>query len=135
MEIPTLTVRTLPHDEWPKLWDAPGPLPQWLQGKLPPAESTVITVIEDAEGKIRGYWVIFSAVHLEPLYLDEAVRHHPKAAVELMREVGENLKEYGVTAAFGIIGDADLETVAPMAQRAGFEQLPGTLYAIRLGDD
>jgi hypothetical protein len=134
MEVSTLSVRTLPVEEWAKLHDAPGPLPQWLQGKLPPADSTVITVIEDAAGQIHGYWVIFSAVHLEPLYLSESVRHHPKAAVQLMQEVGKNLKEYGVTAAFGIIGDADLDTVAPMAQRAGFEQLPGTLYAIRLND-
>lgn len=127
-----MNVRTLPTDEWHKLHDAPGPLPEWLDGTTPDPDQTIITVIEDDDGAIKGYWVLFNAVHAEPLYLDESIRHHPKMGLALMAAVGDHLRKHDVKAAFGIIGDADVKTVAPMAQRAGFKRLPGTLYAIRL---
>jgi hypothetical protein len=131
-----MKVRTLPHEEYPKLRDAPGPMGDWIKelGAPDPAH-TIVTVVEDADGVIHGYWVLFDAVHAEPLYLDEAARHQPKVAAALIREMRAHCKGLGGGAVFGIIGDADHSVVAPMAERIGFEPLPGRLYAVRLSSE
>ena len=119
------TTRVLPPEEFHRLSSFPGPL-QALQGTPDPEHTRVVVVEQD--GQIVGYWVLFNAVHAEPLWLDPSVRHKPKVALGLFAAVVSELQSAGVQSVFAIIGDPERETVGPMAERAGLVPLPGTLY-------
>ena len=120
-----LTVRTLPPEERHKISQANGPMHDYPTGQLP--ENARIVVLEK-EDTIVGYWVIFDAVHIEPLHLDPEVRNMPKAAMGLLAQVYTELQDAGVRSVFGIIDDADVPIVGAMAEQLGLKPLPGKIY-------
>ncbi|KKM71146.1 hypothetical protein LCGC14_1433570 [marine sediment metagenome] len=122
----TLTVRSLPPEEYPRILDAPGPLSE-LPG-LPDPDHSRIIVLEDADGQIRGYWLLFNAIHAEPLYLAPEVRQRAKAGRDLLRQVYTELREAGVQTVFAVVSPEDLDTIGPMAEHLGLHPLPGTIY-------
>ena len=119
-------VRLLPPEEFHRIASFPGPL-HALQG-VPDPEHTRVIVAEQGD-QIVGYWVLFNAVHAEPLWLDPIVRHKPKIAQDLLAAVLSELQSAGAQSVFAIIGDPELDTIGPMAERVGLVPLPGTLYA------
>ena len=129
-----MIVRELPPEEYDRLRDAGGPFGTALRGDLPlpDPEHTRIGVIEDATGTIKGYVVLFDALHVEPVWFDEDIRHRPKAGAKMLDWVVGEVKRTGADSAFGIILEADQATVAPFAAKLGFTPLPGQLYAVRI---
>lgn len=77
-------------------------------------------------GQILGYWCLYNAVHLEPLYLDPEARHRHGVVRALWGGVLGRMRELGITAAHATVGDADLATNLPLATKLGFQVIPGT---------
>lgn len=124
---PPITARTLRPDEMSRLAEAGGPMhgypsPETLAG------STKIVVLE-REGAIVGYWVVADTVHIEPLWLDPSVRHHPRAAMDLLQQVYTELQNAGVGSVYAIIDEGNLEQMGPLARRVGLTEVPGRIFA------
>lgn len=129
-----MIVRELPPCEYARMREAGGPFGEALRGNLhlPDPAHTRIGVIEDATGAIKGYVVLFDALHVEPVWFDEDIRNRPKAGAKMLEWVVREVKATGADSAFGIILEADQATVAPFAAKLGFTPLPGKLYAVRV---
>lgn len=126
------TVVDLPFARWgevtgPDAIDGPLKGMQLAEGSL-----TYCPAVEDATGKILGYWPIFPAVHAEPLFLDPSVRSNVAVARQLIAAVLAIFQQHTIPYAFGIIGDADVEQTGPMAETFGFTRVPGQLYALKV---
>lgn len=133
-----MIVRTLPSDELTKMRQVGGPLGDWLrsQNNDLDADHTRVVVMENAQGEIKGYMVLFDTLHVEPLWFDDDVRgKHPIAATRMVQHALDEARSTGAQSAFGIILEADKATVAPLAMKLGFTPLPGQLYAIRFAPD
>lgn len=119
------TLRELPPDEWHRLTQIPGP----LAGRdLQPSDSARIIVVESPAGAIVGYWPAFAMVHLDLLYTDAEVRHHPKVQFALLGAMATMLQQLGVRSVCAVIADADQPDNGRMAEKLGLQPLPGTLY-------
>jgi len=129
-----MIVRELPACEFHRMRQAGGPLGEALrdQLRLPDPDHTRIGVVEDATGAIKGYVVLFDALHVEPIWLDPDIRHQPKTGAKMLDWMVRKLRSCGAESAFGIILEADQATVAPLAAKVGFTPLPGQLYAVRV---
>lgn len=79
-------------------------------------------------GKLVAYWMLFDAVHVEPLWISPEERGNPTLARQLWAQVRGILDACKVPLAFAIIGDGALSTNAPMAARLGFKPMPGNLF-------
>lgn len=78
--------------------------------------------------KLVGYWMLYDAVHVEPLWVAPEERKNPRLVRQLWGKVAEKLVESGTPMAYATIGDAALELNAPMAMRLGFKPLPTNLF-------
>ena len=83
-------------------------------------------------GKVVAYWMMYDAVHVEPLWIAPEERGNPAIARPLWTKVVETLVEVGTPMAYAMIGDGALEQNAPMALRLGFRPLSGNLFYILL---
>lgn len=118
-------IRELPEAEWYRLQELPdGP---YAEVSLPPSDTCRIVVIEQ-DRQLLGYWVISAAIHLDPLYLDPSVRHHPRLALAFTGAVVHTLQRTGARFAYAVIADLQPENAA-MAAHLGFVRVPGALYA------
>lgn len=121
------TVRVLPADEFVRLQAFE---PFASQG-LPHPDHTVIVVAEQGR-EIVGFWGLFNAVHVEPLWIAEAHRQRPGLVRRLWDTIVTVLAQHGVQTAFALIAYQDQAQNLPMAQRLGFARLPGDLYFVRV---
>lgn len=119
-------VRQLPPAEWDRLQTAPGPV-QAIAGLDPTTDPAHFVVIEDLTGAIVGYWALFPAWHVEPLYMDVAVRHHPKVAMALIGAMTSLLQSLRIESAYAVVKDSVLPVNGPMAEALGFYR-EGTLF-------
>lgn len=127
-------VRELPAEEYPRLSTLSGPLAGiFTSGHLPSPDSTRFIIAEHA-GQIVAYWPIFNAVHMEPLWIDPAHRGDGVIGRALIEGAVEALKGAHVGYAFAIIGDQDQPANGQMAERLGFDKVPGTLYGLDLSE-
>ena len=119
-------VRELPRAEFGKLAACDPFVPYaW---KLEKIRARVIDAETAETGQIVACWAAFDAVHLDPLWIAAAYRRRPKLALQLLDAMRAVLAECGVSSALAIIADP---TVAAMAERLGFEPIPGQLYLLR----
>lgn len=118
------TIRELPQSAYPRLAQLPGPLHGQI---LPQTDQIRVAVAEDATGQIVAYWVLSNVVHGDPLWLDPSVRGNPVVAAGLLTQLGAILQSCDVRALYVVIADP---AVAALAERLGFEQVPGALYGI-----
>lgn len=124
-----MEVRVLPKDAFDRLDGIGGPL-ETLPEPLDP-EQTIVIVAEDA-GVIVGYWVLFDAVHAEPLWIDPDHRNRPQLAVLLLQTLLTELRAHGIQTVCGIIGDPEAAVMEPMARKVGMQPLPGRLWGGRV---
>jgi hypothetical protein len=124
-----ITRRTLAPDESQKAIDAGGPL-QDLQLDATKLAEMSIAVVED-DGEIIAYWVVWYALHLEPLWVREDHRTSPVVIKQIVQQVQEIVIATEMPAAFCVVEDVEAgETVARYADRLGFMRAPGTLYYV-----
>jgi hypothetical protein len=121
-------VRELEPDEWDRLrgippFDRVGPMD--AAGR---AGHVRMVVAETPDGKIVGYWMLFDAVHAEPMWIAEEFRHNPALIRRLWGKTRELLQEAGIPVAFAFIAEGALPTNLPQALRLGFQPLKGELF-------
>lgn len=124
-----ITRRTLPPAESQRAIDAGGPL-QDLKLDATKLADMAIAVVED-DGAIVAYWVVWYALHLEPLWVRDDHRKSPAVIRQIVQQVQEIVVATDAPAAFCIVEDVDAgEVVAQYADRLGFMKAPGTLYYV-----
>ncbi len=121
-------IRELPPEEWSRLLAFQ---PFDTQG-LPPTPTSRIMVAEvgGPGGAIVGYWGIFMAIHIEPLWIAPEYRKRPGVVRRMWRGIQSLLADLGADTAFACIFEADAPN-KPLAQKLGFVEAPGKLYFIR----
>ncbi len=128
MPTPTLpTVRLLTGEEYQRLLS----FEPFQSGGLPSPEVSRILVAE-LDGAIVGFWGLFNAVHVEPLWIAEEHRKRPGLVRRLWSAVADQLRSVGVYTAFACIADRDAAQNVPLAMRLGFERVQGDLYVVRI---
>lgn len=116
---------TLPPDQFYRLRDAGGPLADVDPEKLKEMSIAVVEV----DGLIVAYWVVFYALHVEPLWIAEAFRRSPSVVGGIVREMQTIVEATQEPAAFCVIDAGDAAPlVASYADRLGFHEAPGKLY-------
>lgn len=124
---PIPTLRVLPDEDYPRLLA----FEPFATGGLPsPAVSRIL--VAELGGDIVGFWGLFNAVHVEPLWIHPDHRSRPGLIRRLWTAVQSELRAAGVFTAFACIADRDAAQNVPLALRQGFERVPGDLYMIRL---
>lgn len=134
--------RTLEPGELQQAIDAGGPLQemQIQADKIKEMAIAVVEVMTDAtvdplhsEWRIVAYWVVWYALHTEPLWIAPDYRKHPGVVGGIVEEMQRIVEASGEPSAFCVIEDGDLaETVRGYATRLGFLQAPGTLHYLVL---
>ena len=129
----SLNARVLPPDSWVRILQEQPESPlaqQWSIHGIPDATHAHVCVVE-RDGRIVGSWMIFAAIHVEPVYIQPDART-PSIIKALLERTVQTLQDDGITIAFAVIADVDLLENAPMAHHLGFQKAPGELYFVRV---
>lgn len=118
-----MTIRQLPFEEWDRLDGFP-----IATNGLPNPDTSVIFVIESAEGEIVGTWEAITPVILEGLWLRDDYRR-TTAMGRLLSEMKSFLRSIHVDKAFTLVQTSD---VLELAHKAGFETIPGEFLVLDL---
>lgn len=104
---------------------APGPIGErWAaRGDV---EAVVITV-EAEDGALLGYWPVWTAVHVDGLWVTPDVRTSPGVGRSLLEGLSATLHANQIRAVFAVI-DPAADGSPDLATRAGFVPMPGQLY-------
>lgn len=117
---------TLPPDQVHRAFEAGGPL---VDLQIDPAKlATMRVAVVEVDGQIVAYWVSWYALHIEPLWIQEAWRAHPGVGRGILDAMRQGVCASGEGVAFCEIADENLSVMAPLAERVGFQQAPGALY-------
>ena len=119
----------LPPEEIERVQEAGGPLAD-LPERSGLRDMTV--VVAEVDGRIVAYWVLWYALHAEPLWIAEDHRGDPGVARGLVDLTLETARATGEPAAYAQIEPDNLPTVGAMAARAGFAPAPGTTFYLLL---
>lgn len=117
----------LPADQIDRLREAGGPLAE--QTDLTYLASKGSVAVVELDGQIVAYWVVFYALHAEPLWVSLTARHNAAVLRALVQQLEQLLDNVGDPVGFAIIQEDEiLEQGAKYARRVGFKPVPGTLY-------
>lgn len=129
----TIVHRTLAPEEAHRAIEAGGPL-QDLAVQADRLTDMRIAVVE-VDGRIVAYWVVWYALHVEPLWVHDDWRRHPGVIAGIVDQMQEVVEGTGESSAFCVIEAENAETVAGYAHRLGFFDAPGKLYYLVLQPD
>lgn len=118
----TPIIRDLPPEEWDRLRT----LTPFDVGGLPNPAFWRILVIE-VDQQIRGYVCLWTAIHCEPLWLDDSLRHHPKLFMDLWVAARAVVQDAGAAMVFSTVDD-DRPDLQALWQKFGFVAAPGRLF-------
>lgn len=119
----------LPAEDILRLREAGGPLaelPDHLLERVNAGHASVAVV--EVEGQIVAYWVVFYALHAEPLWVKESHRKHPGVLRSLIAETTALIQATEEPVAFAIVGQPDLDLHQVDPRRLRFAPVPGDLY-------
>lgn len=128
MTTPRIVHRTLEPEEVEKALAAGGPLSDQVLNPDQMREMSIAVV--EVDGQIVAYWVVWYALHLEPLWIHPSWRKHPAVCGGIVQAMEAIVEASGEPAGFAIIEQENLETLAPLAQRLGFHEAPGKLFYV-----
>jgi hypothetical protein len=123
----SVVIREMRESEYPLLATVP---PFDREGIPNFGHSRVIVAQKHATGQVVGYWIIFDAIHIEPLWVAPSHRKNPGLLRRMWFGVKRVLCEVSAKRAFAIILDADADENLPQTMRMGFRKLPGSLYFV-----
>lgn len=86
------------------------------------------------EERMVGAWMMYDAVHAEPVWIAEEERANPAVARPLWEGVRRILVESGCPIAYVVMGDGGLPTAIPLATRLGFKPMGGNLFYLLVGE-
>ncbi len=122
-----IRARILPVEEIERAVNAGGPLAE-LQVSTDALKSMGVAVVED-DARIVAYWVVWTGLHVEPLWVDPAYRRNPAVIRGIVQGMEALVTASGEPAAFCVIEDGDTASlVAGYATRLGFHEAPGRRY-------
>lgn len=110
--------------------EAGGPLVDLQVDPARLAEMSVAAV--EVDDRIVAYWVLWKALHLEPLWIAPDHRHSPSVVSGLIGALQQAAEASGEPAGFAVIEEPNLSVIAPYAERLGFLEAPGKLYYLVL---
>lgn len=116
-------VRLLPQDEWHRLYSVP-PFSEGIQVSLSQHDSVIVA--EDERGQIVGYWLMFYAMHVEPMWIAPAYRGRVGIIRRLWGAVQDRLRDLGLDLAFALINPGN--PAVDYAKRLGFVRTQGDCY-------
>ena len=119
---------TLGPEEVARALEAGGPLKD-LSADPEKLKDMSLAVVE-VDGAIVAYWVVWYALHVEPLWVVEAERKNPAVIKGIVQEMQRIVEATGEPAAFCVIEEENLAVVAPYANRLGFTEAPGKLFYV-----
>lgn len=120
-----VTIRELGTDDLVRL----SAIPPFDTAGLPRLPNMrVVGAVREHDGMIVAYWMLFDAVHVEPLWIAADYQRKPALGRRLWEGVRKILCEVKVPRAFAMIHNDDAAMNMPMAMRLGFQRLPGDLY-------
>lgn len=106
--------------------EAGGPL---VDLQIDPAKLADMTIaVVEVDGRIVAYWVVWTALHLEPLWIAPEHRKSPPVVSGLVGALQQAVEATGETVAYCEIADENLPVIGPMASKLGFHEAPGKLY-------
>ena len=118
-------VRELELEEWKRLFE----IPALKEVGALPNPATHRCVVVEADGKIVGCWFLFTALHAEPLWVDERYRHRKDVAGQLWPVMEEMVSKTDYTGVFMIISNAEeAESIRRMAKKLNFRKYEGSLW-------
>jgi hypothetical protein len=88
-----------------------------------------IAVVE-VDGQIVAYWVVWYALHVEPLWIHPDHRHTPSVVQGIIGEMQTIVESTGEPAAFAVLEQESLDALAGAAGKLGFHPAPGMLYYV-----
>lgn len=119
---------TLPPWAAYRAFEAGGPLAEADPTKLTDMKDLSIAVVE-VDDRIVAYWVVFKALHVEPLWIHPDHRKSPAVVGRIVKQMQEIVEATQEPAAFCVIEDTPTASlVASYADRLGFHIAPGSLY-------
>src|SRR5262245_29759736 len=92
-----LFVEEIPPARWPELFGAHEP---FKSCGFPDPNNTRAIAVLDREGRLRAYWWLVTAVHLEPLWIAPEDRRNPGLIRTLWNKVKEVARANGVASGF-----------------------------------
>lgn len=94
----------------------------------------VVAITKGPSPEIVAYWIIFDAVHVEPLWVKEEYRKAMGLGLgrRLWGVVQKILVDCGINLAFAIIADQDAAVNMPYATRLGFKRIPGQPFFVEV---
>lgn len=125
-----ITQRTLPPEDIPLAIAAGGPLAE-LQVQPDRLKDMSIAVVE-VDGQIVAYWVVWYALHIEPLWIHPDHQKSPGVVTGIIAEMQRIVETTREPAAFCVIEDENAMVVGGYAARLGFQTAPGKLYYLLL---
>lgn len=117
---------TLPPAEIERVRGAGGPLAD-MADLSRVAQDMKVTVVE-IDGAIVAYWVLFTALHAEPLWVKAEWRRSPSVINGIVQAMLQEAARTTEPAIFSLVEPANAEVVGEYARRLGFEEVPGTLF-------
>lgn len=121
-----IVARTLPPEENYRAIEAGGPL---QEVGIPPEQLARMSVaVVEVDGVIVAYWVVWYALHVEPLWIREDHRKSVAVVKGLVDAMHGIVEASGEAAAFCVIDPENWATVGDYAERFGFYEAPGRLY-------
>jgi hypothetical protein len=125
---PSIRHFTLPPAEVMRALEAGGPLKD-LPVEADRLKDMTVAAVE-FDGEIVAYWVIWYALHVEPLWVRPEFRKHPAVIRGIVAEMQRVVEATGEPAAFCVIEAENLAEVAPYANRLNFSEAPGKLFYV-----
>jgi hypothetical protein len=89
---------------------------------------------EGPSARVVAYWMVFDAVHVEPLWIADEERGNPGIARPLWEGIRRILDQIEAPMAFAIVGDGGLAQNLPMMVRLGFKPLQGNLFYLNTAE-
>jgi hypothetical protein len=121
-----ITRRVLPDEDVSKAIAAGGPL-QDLGVDPEKLKQMSIGVVE-RNGVVVAYWVVFFALHAEPLWIHPDHRKNPRVVANVVEQMREIVQASNEPVAYVEIDQADADLIGGYAHRIGFQEAPGKLY-------
>lgn len=123
-----MTIRhlLLPTDQAARALEAGGPLAA-LGATAETLKSMIVAAVE-VDGVIVAYWVVWRALHVEPLWVTEAYRKHPAVIKGIVEAMQDAVALTGEPSAFCVIEPENAAVVGQYATRLGFLPAEGSLY-------
>lgn len=124
-----MRARLLGREDDPAIIRLGGPLAVLAEQEPEKLDQTRVLGVETDEGQLVAYWMVFQAVHLEPLYIAAPYQKSAATARALVSGMRDLLRVEQIGLAFAVVEDAENEG---MAGRLGLQPVPGRLFFLQV---